>query len=49
MPAVKALIAWRQKDPEWLRMRAPVIELDAARARALELRFDAATASVAAE
>jgi 4-hydroxy-tetrahydrodipicolinate synthase len=49
MPAVKALIAWRQKDPEWLRMRAPVVALDAARARALELRFEAAAALVAAE
>ena len=48
MPAVKALIAHRERDPEWLRMRAPVVELDEARVRALAARFDAAQGAKAA-
>jgi 4-hydroxy-tetrahydrodipicolinate synthase len=42
MPAVKALIAHRQKDAEWRRMRPPLVELDEARVRALVARFEAA-------
>jgi 4-hydroxy-tetrahydrodipicolinate synthase len=48
MPAVKALIAHRERDLEWRRMRAPVIELDEARIRALTARFDAAQSAKAA-
>jgi 4-hydroxy-tetrahydrodipicolinate synthase len=48
MPAVKALIAARENDKAWLRMRAPVVELDEARARALVARFDAAQGEKAA-
>ena len=48
MPAVKALIAHRERDPEWRRMRAPVVELEEARARALVARFEAAQGAKAA-
>lgn len=48
MPAVKALIAHRERDPEWRHMRAPVVELDEARIRALAARFDAAQSAKAA-
>jgi 4-hydroxy-tetrahydrodipicolinate synthase len=48
MPAIKALIAHRERDPEWRRMRAPVVELDEARARALAARFEAAQGAKAA-
>lgn len=42
MQAVKALIATREGDPEWRRMRPPLVGLDDARAGALAARFDAA-------
>ncbi|MCA3245413.1 MAG: dihydrodipicolinate synthase family protein, partial [Azospirillum sp.] len=48
MPAVKALIAHREKDAEWRRMRAPVVALDDARVRALVARFEAAQGAQAA-
>jgi hypothetical protein len=48
MPAVKALIATRENDKEWLRMRAPVVELDEARVRALASRFESAQGAKAA-
>jgi 4-hydroxy-tetrahydrodipicolinate synthase len=48
MPAVKALIAHRENDAEWRRMRAPVVELDDARAAALVKRVDAALSQKAA-
>jgi 4-hydroxy-tetrahydrodipicolinate synthase len=48
MPAVKALIAHRTGDAAWLRMRAPLVALDAAQARALVDRFDRAVGAKAA-
>ncbi len=48
MPAVKALIAHREGDVNWRRMRPPVVELDDSRAAALVKRVDAALAQKAA-
>ncbi len=42
MQAVKALIAAREGDPEWRRMRPPLVGLDEARVQALVARFEAA-------
>lgn len=48
MPAVKALIAHREGDANWRRMRPPVVELDEARANALVKRVEAALGQKAA-
>ena len=48
MPAVKALIAQRETDPEWLRMRPPLMALAPDRAQALVARFEAALSTKAA-
>jgi 4-hydroxy-tetrahydrodipicolinate synthase len=48
MSAVKALVAHRTGDAQWLRMRAPLVALDDARAKALVARFEAAKTAVAA-
>jgi 4-hydroxy-tetrahydrodipicolinate synthase len=45
MQAVKALIAMREGDPEWRRMRPPLVGLDEGRVQALAVRFDAAQKS----
>ena len=42
MQAVKALIATRERDPEWRRMRPPLVGLAEVRAQALAARFEAA-------
>jgi 4-hydroxy-tetrahydrodipicolinate synthase len=42
MQAVKALIAAREGDPEWRRMRPPLVGLDETRVQALAARFEAA-------
>ncbi len=35
LPAFKAMVAQRERDPSWLAVRAPLVPLDAARQRAL--------------
>lgn len=48
MPAVKALVAHRHRDPAYARTRPPLVDLDPARAAALILAFDARMTGAAA-
>ena len=48
MPAVKALVAHRHRDPAYARTRPPLVDLDPARAAALIQAFDARMAGAAA-
>jgi 4-hydroxy-tetrahydrodipicolinate synthase len=48
MPAVKALVAHRHRDPGYARTRPPLVDLDAGSAAALAAAFDALMAGAAA-
>lgn len=48
LPGIKALVANQRKDPAWVRMRPPMVDLDAATAKKLVAAFDAAMARAAA-
>lgn len=48
LPGIKALVAHQRKDPAWVRMRPPMVDLDAATAKKLVAAFDAAMARAAA-
>jgi 4-hydroxy-tetrahydrodipicolinate synthase len=48
MPAVKALVAHRHRDPGYARTRPPLVDLDPARATALVAAFDVLMAGAAA-
>ncbi len=45
LPAIKALIAHQKRDPNWARMRPPMVELDSTAAEKLIASFDKAMAT----
>ena len=42
LPGIKALIAYQKGDPNWARMRPPMVDLDAAATAKLSASFDKA-------
>lgn len=47
LPGIKALIAHQKKDPAWVRMRPPMVDLDASTTAKLIAAFDRAMATAA--